>query len=132
MSYKKYGYRKNESTLKTKELLSELVRQLKDPPKQIRSDAKPTYKALVKQFFPNTKYQQYLSRGNKEKRREQKYLSQEKHIHDPLFEINHICARLRDHIKRLARRSWCTTKHKDHLELALYLYIAKINKYKLL
>ena len=75
-------------------------------------------------------YKQYLASSNKEKRREQKYLKSEKLIHDPLFEVNHTCAVLRDHIKRLARKSWCTTKLKEHLELNIYLYIAKKNKYR--
>ncbi|WP_415061948.1 hypothetical protein [Bdellovibrio sp.] len=58
-------------------------------------------------------------------------LKTEKHIFDPLFPINHICARSRDLTKRLVRRSWCTTKVPEHLERALYLLIAKNNKYRL-
>ena len=132
ISYKKYGYRANESLTKTDALLQNIKNQLTRSPKLIKSDAKPTYKTLVTKAFSSVRYEQHLSRSNKEKRREQKYLKSEKHIHDPLFEVNHICAVLRDHIKRLARRSWCTTKIKEHLELALYLYIAKINEYKFL
>lgn len=130
ISYKKYGFRKNESSQKMRELLSQIQQQLSSIPSIIKSDAKPSYKEMVKAIFPTTKYEQHISKSNKEKRREQKYLKSEKYIHDPLFEVNHICAVLRDHIKRLARRNWCTTKLKDHLELGLYLYIAKRNQYR--
>lgn len=132
ISYKKYGYRPNESEIKTKELLSQIKRQLCSPPKLLKSDQKPSYTKLVKNIFPEVSYQQYRSAENKEKSREQKYLNTEKHKHDPLFEVNHMCAVFRDHIKRLARKSWCTTKLKEHLELNLYLYIAKNNGYKFL
>ncbi len=130
IALKKYGHRKNESLAKTKALLSQVAGQLMTPVTLIKSDAKPSYKSLVTKIFPGITYEQYLSRSNKEKRREQKYLKSEKHIHDPLFEVNHVCAVLRDHIKRLTRRSWCTTKIKKHLELSLYLYIAKKNEYR--
>ena len=129
ISYKKYGPRKNESNSKTMELLSELRQQVLNL-KEIKSDAKPSYNKLIKMNFPGIPYQQFRSEDNKEKIREQKYLKSEKHIHDPLFQINHMCARLRDHIKRLTRRSWCTTKLKENLELNLYLYLAKTNKYR--
>ncbi len=113
IALKKYGYRKNESLTKTKALLSQVAGQLIAPITLIKSDAKPSYKSLVTKIFPDTTYEQHLSKSNKEKRREQKYLKSEKHVHDPLFEVNHICAVLRDHIKRLTRRSWCTTKIKQ-------------------
>ncbi|MNK07823.1 hypothetical protein D3C87_257430 [compost metagenome] len=130
ISRSKYGRRKNESFSKTHNLLESVRSKLSDKPLQLSSDAKKDYRVITKDLFPNTPHKAYPSRDNKEKRREQKYLKAEKHIHDPLFEINHMCARLRDHIKRLTRRSWCTTKLKDHLELALYLYLAKNNNYK--
>ena len=132
ISYKKYGYRENESTLKTKELLLQIKEQLSTPLKTIKSDEKPSYKKLIKTLFPATTHEHHLAQENKEKRREQKYLKSEKLIHDPLFPVNHMCAVLRDHIKRLTRKSWCTTKVKEHLELHLYLYIAKTNEYRFL
>jgi transposase-like protein len=101
-------------------------------PNIVKSDAKTEYKKVVQEIFPKAPYQVFSSSEFKEKKREQKYLSQEKRIFDPLFSINHVCARLRDHIKRLTRRSWCTTKVPEHLELNIYLYIAKNNKYSFL
>lgn len=132
ISVKKYGRRCNESYSKIKELLLNIKTQIKNPIKEISSDAKSSYKGLVKEIFPKVYYKQHIAQANKEKNREQKYLSTEKRKYDPLFKVNHMCARFRDHIKRLTRRSWCTTKKKEHLELAVYLYIAHTNKYKFL
>ncbi len=41
---------------------------------------------------------------------------------DPLFSLNHTYAMFRDGLKRLARRTWCTTKKIGNLTLALYMY----------
>jgi hypothetical protein len=41
---------------------------------------------------------------------------------DPIFDLNHTCAMIRANINRLFRRTWCTTKRPDRLELRLYLY----------
>ncbi len=41
---------------------------------------------------------------------------------DPLFALNHTCAMFRDHLKRLSRRTWCTTKRASCLQDLLYVY----------
>ncbi len=41
---------------------------------------------------------------------------------DPLFYLNHTYAMIRDGLKRLARRTWCTTKNPKRLLSALYMY----------
>ncbi len=41
---------------------------------------------------------------------------------DPLFSLNHTYAMIRDGLKRLSRRTWCTTKKADNLNLALHMY----------
>ncbi|MBO9665799.1 MAG: hypothetical protein J7501_03190 [Bdellovibrio sp.] len=132
ISYKKYGYRENQSAEKTKELLSQISQQISKPFSVIKSDAKPSYSKIINEAFPNTPYQQFIAAENKEKRREQKYLKSEKLIYDPIFPVNHTCAKFRDHIKRLSRRNWCTTKIKENLELHLNLYIAYTNNYNFL
>ena len=43
-------------------------------------------------------------------------------VWDPLFSLNHSYAMFRDGLKRLARRTWCTTKKIEYLELALHMY----------
>lgn len=41
---------------------------------------------------------------------------------DPLFSLNHSAAMIRDNIKRLSRKTWCTTKRPDRLQALLELY----------
>ena len=43
--------------------------------------------------------------------------------YDPLFNINHTLAMVRDNIKRLARKTWCTTKRADALDDVIAIYI---------
>ena len=132
ISLKKYGPRENQSEAGLKELFQSLKACLKSDDFLIKSDAKPTYEKIVKEIFPQNRYQKTISRVNKEKRREMKYTSLEKRIFDPLFALNQRFAMLRDHIKRLTRRSWCTTKKIENLEKHLYLYIASNNGYQFL
>ena len=42
--------------------------------------------------------------------------------YDPLFSLNQTYAMFRDNIKRLARRTWCTTKRIDRLKHLLFIY----------
>ena len=46
---------------------------------------------------------------------------------DPLFALNHTCAMHRDNVKRLSRRTWCTTKRPDRLQCLIDLYICAHN-----
>ena len=41
---------------------------------------------------------------------------------DPLFALNQTAAMIRDNIKRLARRTWCTTKKVERLLDLLMMY----------
>ncbi len=47
---------------------------------------------------------------------------------DPLFSLNHTCAMVRDNTKRLARKTWCTTKRIDRLQCLLDIYICSHNE----
>ncbi|MFN8847881.1 MAG: hypothetical protein ACK5W9_13605, partial [Bdellovibrionales bacterium] len=77
-------------------------------------------------------HETHIARENKEKRRELKYTQLEKKIFDPIFATNQRMAKLRDHIKRLTRRSWCTTKKLINLENHVYLFMAENNGYTLI
>lgn len=132
ISIKKYGPRENQSEKVIKELLQNLKVQAKGRSFIIKSDAKASYEKHVKRFYPEHPYQSFIARENKEKRRELKYTNQEKRVFDPLFAVNQRMAKLRGHIKRLTRRSWCTTKIQENLEKHLYLYIADNNGYQIL
>ncbi|WP_413575255.1 hypothetical protein ACLVWU_13210 [Bdellovibrio sp. HCB290] len=131
ISRTKYGPRANQSNEKVTDLLTQVKQQLLNLPSELRSDKKADYLSIAAKIFPTVQYTQCSSRGNKEKKREQKYLKSEKLIYDPLFPLNQRCAKIRDHIKRMARRNWCTTKKPQHLQWALHLYITKNNGYDL-
>ena len=124
----KYGLRRDESKETVSVLLKTLSSQL-ETDFVLKSDAKPKYFDIASRIFHTQKHETFLSRGNKEKRRELKYTSLEKRIFDPLFALNQRSAKLRDHVKRLCRRSWCTTKKPENLEHHIYLYIAANNGY---
>ena len=50
---------------------------------------------------------------------------------NPMFWLNHICARIRLDLSRMGRKTWATTKKMDALQTHLDLYIAWHNKYDL-
>ena len=46
---------------------------------------------------------------------------------DPLWGINHTLAMMRDNIKRLTRKTWCTTKLPESLDDVIAIYVAYHN-----
>ena len=48
--------------------------------------------------------------------------------YDPIFSLNHTCAMIRDNIKRLSRKTWCTTKRMPQLQINLELYALEHNR----
>lgn len=130
ISKKKYGPREDQSSLILREMLANLKVSPSGQDFLIKSDAKPSYRAIVKEVFLDKKHLMYVAQENKEKRRELKYTNLEKRVFDPIFAVNQRMAKFRDHIKRLARRSWCTTKRRENLEKQIYLYIADNNRYE--
>ena len=132
ISRQKYGPRPDQSSLVIRALFANLPIAPERKNFIIKSDSKPSYIALVRTAYPDQKHETHVARANKEKRREMKYTSFEKRILDPIFAINQRMGKFRDHIKRLTRRSWCTTKKIENLEKHIYLYIADNNKYQLI
>ncbi len=129
IAFNKYGPRENQSEIVTTQLLEGIRAKSYKSDFIIKSDQKPIYSKIVKKVFPEKVHLSFNSGLNKEKRRELKYTKLEKAIFDPLFATNQRMAKFRDHIKRLTRRSWCTTKIKENLEKHIYLYIADNNGY---
>ena len=64
--------------------------------------------------------------------KEQLYLNLEKKKFDPMFALNQRCAKLRDDVKRLARRNWCTTKKVENLTKHLIIYACYNNGLKVI
>lgn len=129
ISEKKYGPRPDESLLALKKLLSEIKKSLKQAPLTITTDSHPMYPRLMKEYFPETEHIQVVSRDKIKKQRELLFTNERKKIFDPMFALNQRCAKLRDNIKRLTRRNWCTTKKIENLQKHLDLYQICNNQY---
>ena len=114
---RKYGLRKDERSSQRRRLFQR-IRPLVADAALIKSDSNPHYGSDVRRYFPRAKYQQYEGkRGSLGGQGELKKVR-----FDPLFSLNHTCAKLRADVNRLIRRTWCTTKRKDQLEAHLILY----------
>ena len=117
ISRKKYGPRKCER----KKKLTDVLTEIKDFSKQnisFSTDESPHYPKLVKLILPESKHIQHKGRrGCVVGQGELKATGR-----DPLFSLNHTFAMIRDNVKRLSRRTWCTTKKINMLENILYIY----------
>lgn len=127
ISLKKYGPREDQRTLALTELFEQLKKETKTSPLTITTDAHPFYPSLVRKYFPNSQHIVVNSRDRLKKKRELIYTAERKKIFDPMFALNQRCAMLRSDIRRLTRRSWCTTKKIENLKNHLALYQAYNN-----
>ena len=123
ISRKKYGLRPNERNQKILEAFSEVKAHLHAMPSVIKSDLYPNYASLVRASFPGIPHVQFLGKDKKKKHQARLHEIRQKRVYDPLFSANHGAAMVRDRIKRLVRRSWCTTKRVENLQLHLDLYV---------
>lgn len=122
ISFKKYGPRENEREKALIELFEKLKKEIAILPKTITTDANPLYPKLIKRYFPQTEHIQVVSRDFIKKKKELVYSAERKKVFDPMFALNQRCAMLRSDIRRLTRRSWCTTKKIENLYQHLRLY----------
>jgi hypothetical protein len=113
----KYGYRADERA-GGRDRLFRSLKKLVTEDVQIKSDSNPHYPPDVKRHFPKAEHKVFLGkRGSIGGQGELKKIK-----FDPLFSLNHTCAKLRADINRLFRRTWCTTKRRDRLYAHLVLY----------
>lgn len=111
---KKYGPRKDERREGRYKLLSSL-KDLVAEHAVIKSDQNPHYPEDIKKYFPEISHITF-----KGKRGAITGQGELKKIHfDPLFSLNHTCAKLRADVNRLIRKTWCTTKKIERLRLHL-------------
>ena len=113
---KKFGPRQDDRRFARRKLLGDLKTCVLETA-LIESDQNPHYEMDVKSFFPKAAHQTFKGRGacvvgQGELKRGG---------FDPLFSLNHTCATLRAKANRLFRRTWCTTKNQDRLDLHLAL-----------
>jgi hypothetical protein len=119
-SRRKYGLRKDKRDLVLSECLSDISQSIL--PEIVRTDGKPSYQKAVKKYWPEINHEIHL-RPEKEKLQTRLHEMRQKKKFDPLFRINHMCARLRADLRRLTRRSWCTTKKPENLQMHLDIYL---------
>lgn len=123
ISLKKYGYRKDHRSEGRKVVFSQIKKYITTNA-LIRSDSNPHYTKDIKKLFPKCRHETVLGgRGATTGQGELKKLR-----FDPLFSLNHTCAKLRADINRLFRRTWCTTKRPDRLAAHLAIYAAYHNE----
>ncbi len=89
----------------------------------VKSDQCPRYPKLVRKYLPGAEHKTFKGRrGCVVGQGELKAGGW-----DPLFSLNHTCAMVRDNVKCLSRRTWCTTKRVDRLQCRLDLYVGAHN-----
>jgi len=118
----KYGHRRDQSAGMRKSVLKQLS-VLVAPNATITTDEHARYSSEIAAIFPTANHIQHPSvRGSLTGQGELKRTG-----FDPLWNVNHNLAMLRDGLKRLARRTWCTTKTMKGLEDELAIYIRMHN-----
>ena len=117
LSRKKYGKRPDLRAHARKKLFATLKNLITEDA-LIESDQNPHYGPDVKSYFPKATHRAHKgSRGSIVGQGELKKIR-----FDPLFSLNHSCAMFRANINRLIRRTWCTTKKQERLDLHIALY----------
>ena len=116
ISRKRYGHRRDDRPTALRRMLS-TVKHAAGAEITLKSDESPRYPKYVREVLPRATHRTFKGRrgcvvGQGELKRGG---------HDPLFSLNHTCAMTRDRIKRLSRRTWCTTKRPDRLQSLLRL-----------
>lgn len=118
LSRRRYGTRKNLHKNALKRLFETLAPLLRTNA-QISSDEHLHYPDFVKKYAPTATHKSFKSvRGSIVGQGELKRIR-----FDPLFAINHSCAMLRGNINRLIRKTWCTTKRPERLQMHLDVFI---------
>lgn len=122
LSRKKYGPRADRRPTAIRKTLS----FIKDYPSLtiVKSDMSPRYPKYVKEVLPQVTHITFKGRracvvGQGELKAGG---------WDPLFSLNQTAARIRDLIKRLSRRTWCTTKLISRLQMFLDIFMCHFNK----
>jgi hypothetical protein len=120
---KKYGPRADHRRQGLAHVLGQVSRVAIPEGLVVKSDQCPRYPRAVRESLPGVRHVTFKGRrGCVVGQGELKSGG-----FDPLFALNHSCAMVRDNLKRLSRRTWCTTKRPDRLQCLLNLYICAHN-----
>ena len=121
---KKYGKRPNYAPFAMRRMM-ESIKRTYPYAKVFSSDQKWTYPSLVRGYFGEVEHRSTKGRrgcvvGQGELKRGG---------FDPLFTLNHTAAMVRDNLKTMSRRTWCTAKRLDRLQDLLDLYVRFHNSF---
>ena len=123
ISLKKYGRRYDKRSEARQRLFLKL-KALVHETAVFKSDQNPHYPLQLKVIFPRSTHETCKGqRGSIVGQGELKKIR-----FDPIFCLNHTCAMLRANMNRLFRRTWCTTKLPERLNLHLAMYAVFHNK----
>ena len=117
ISLERYGYRKDCRPRAIREVFQR-IKEVCPNLAVLKSDQSPRYPRRVRDAFPGVEHLTFKGRrgcvvGQGELK---------EGGFDPLFSLNHTCAMFRDNVKRLSRRTWCTTKDIERLQDLVDLY----------
>ena len=122
ISRRRYGKRADDRKASLSNALTAISR-VAAPHLIVKSDECPRYPKLVALHLPGAAHKTFKGRrGCVVGQGELKAGGW-----DPLFALNHTCAMIRDNLKCLSRRTWCTTKRIDRLQCRLDLYVCAHN-----
>ena len=122
-SVRLYGRRRDRRRIARRRLLKS-IKPLMEPDSILKSDSNPHYAADVREILSACRYRQFKGkRGSSGGQGELKKVK-----FDPLYSLNHTCAKFRADVNRLIRKTWCTTKRQDRLSLHLAIYADFHNK----
>jgi hypothetical protein len=96
----------------------------------IATDGNPAYRPVIRTVLPRARHEVHVGgRTKKIQQQQQPPQKKGKKPFDPLFRLNHTCAKIRADLARMARKTWATTKRMWALQYHLDLYIAYNNGY---
>lgn len=114
--FMKYGKRQDHRRRGLQSLLLNL-KDIVSANAEIKSDSNPNYPTIIGSKFPAAHHIKILSRkgsiGGQGELKKVKF--------DPIFSLNHTCAKMRADVARLIRKTWSTTKKRERLELHMYI-----------
>ena len=118
ISRRRYGKRRDDRKVALRKVLASIAR-VASAHLVVKSDECPRYPGLVRTYLSGAEHKTFKGRrGCVVGQGELKAGGR-----DPLFSLNHSCAMVRDNVKCLSRRTWCTTKRIDRLQCSLDLYV---------
>lgn len=117
ISRKKYGRRRCQRKLVLHSLFGQ-IHKIASSHACFTSDESTHYPKLLRLYFPHSKHITFKGSGATIAGQGE----MKKGGFDPLFCFNQTAAMIRDNVKRMTRRTWCTTKKVAHLKDFLHLY----------